>query len=399
MIVVSELVKNIVPSTTGELKGKVLQLKASGVDIVNLSSGEPDFQTPQNIVDAAKKAMDEGKTKYTAYPGIMELREAILEKFKKDNGLTYQVAQIGVETGAKQAIYDAILAVVNPGEEVLLPAPCWVSYTEQVKLAGAVPILVPLDGKNHFPLDADLLEKYVTARTRAVIVNSPNNPTGLLYSREELQGVVDLAKKHGLVIISDEIYEKLVYDDVRNFISVASLGDYAFENTIVINGVSKAYAMTGWRIGYSAAPSDIARGMLSILGHVTSSANTIAQYAALEALTGSQDSVEIMRLEFDRRRKYVVDRLKNIDGISCSEGKGAFYAFPDVSDYYGKSHAGKVVKSSLDMCNFLLEQAHVAFVPGSGFFDDRCLRISYSYSIESIKEGLDRFESALGLLK
>ncbi len=396
---VSELVKNIVPSVTGELKNTIIELQSAGVDIINLTSGEPDFRTPDNIVAAAIKAMERGQTKYTVCPGIKDLREAILKKFKDDNGLEYGLAQIGVATGAKQAIYNAILACVNPGDEILVPSPCYVSYTEQIKLARAVPVLVPLEGKQNYALDVALFEKHVTSKSRMIIINSPNNPTGRVYGKDELKELVDFAERHKLMILSDEIYEKLVFDDNQKFISAASLNDYAFKNTIVVNGVSKAYSMTGWRIGYSAAPEPIAKGMLAILGHVTYSANSIAQYAALEALTGPQESVEIMRLEFAKRCEYVMDRLAKIKGIICRPAKGAFYAFPDISSYYGKKYDGKIIGNSVDMCKFLLEKAHVAFVPGSGYFDDRCLRISYAYPMETIKEGLDRFETSLDLLK
>ena len=295
MYQISNLAKNIVPSMTVELKSRISELRQQGKNIVGLTSGEPDMPTPQNICDAAKAAIDQGKTKYTPAPGIISLREAVCKKLLADHGLQYAPSQICVSTGAKQAIYNAVLAICNHGDEVILPTPCWVSYTEQIKMAGAVPVLVPMSESNGYQLDIDKIRAAITDKTRLIIFNNPNNPTGAVYSESSLRKLAELIEEKELLIISDEIYEKLIYDDDAKFISFPTLSKYAMDHTVLINGWSKTYSMTGWRVGFSAGPKDIMKAISSIQGHVTYGANTIAQYAAQEAFSGPQDSVEEMR--------------------------------------------------------------------------------------------------------
>lgn len=397
MTQISQLAKNIVPSMTVEMKARITEMKAEGIEVISLTSGEPDFPTPENIVDAAIRALKDGHTKYTASSGIMPLRKAICEKLEKENGIACKPSQICVSTGAKQAIFNTLLAVCDPGDEVILPTPCWVSYTEQVKMAGAVPVLAEMDPKKGYCLEADKIEKVITPRSKLIIINSPNNPTGAVYSKKELLELAEVAEKYGLYVISDEIYEKLIYGTAE-FVSFPGLTDYTKKHTILINGFSKSYSMTGWRIGYSAAPADIAKAIGSIQGHTTNNANSIAQYAALEALIGPQDSVEMMRQEFDRRRKFIIPELNQIPGVVCEDAAGAFYALPDISFYYGKQYGGRRIMDSLDMCNFLLEEAQVGLIPGDSFYAPGHIRISYASSMDELKRGLERIKKAFQLL-
>lgn len=392
---ITERIKRMTPSATIELEGTVAELKAQGVRVIGLNAGEPDFNTPDNIVKACAKAIENGHTKYVSVTGIMPLREAICSKLEKDNNVNYKPNEIVVSTGAKQALNNAVLTVCNPGDEVIIPTPCWVSYVEIVKLAEAVPVLVKT--ANNFQLDIAAIEKSITPKTKAVIINTPNNPTGAVYTKESLDALGRLAVKHDFYIISDEVYEKLVYDG-RKHICIASLSDEIKAHSIIVNGFSKAYAMTGWRIGYSASPSDVARGMASLQGHTTSNSTTFVQWAALEALEGPSDTIEYMRKKFDERRVYLLDRLQNMPGIICSNADGAFYLLPDVSSYYGKRYGNKTIDDSVDLCNYLLEEAHLAIVPGAAFEAPNTVRIAYSNSLENIKEGMDNMEKALAKL-
>lgn len=397
-IVVSNRILEMTPSATVELAGKVADLKAQGVNILAFSLGEPDFATPENIVRAAEDAMSKGFTKYTSAAGIIQLREAVCEKLKKDNQLDYSPNEIIITTGAKQAVYNALMAVCNPGDEVIIPTPCWVSYVEMVKLTGAVPVLVATKEEDGFQLDMECLSAAVTDKTIAVLFNSPNNPTGALYSKETLCALGKLAVEKNIYLISDEIYEKLVYDGELHY-SLAAVYPQAKEQTIIINGLSKSYAMTGWRVGYAAGPGKIIKGMCSLQGHTTSNTNTITQWAAVEALRGSQDSVKTMHSEFARRREYMISRLNGMTGISCSNVKGAFYTFPNVSQLYGKSIDGKVMNNSTDIATYLLEDAHIAVVPGIAFEAPENLRLTYVSSMEEIIEGMDRMERCIKALK
>lgn len=392
---ITERIKRMTPSATIELEGTVAELEAAGVHVIGLNAGEPDFNTPDNIVKACAKAIENGKTKYISVTGIMPLREAICKKLKQDNNVDYKPNEIVISTGAKQALNNAVLAVCNPGDEVIIPTPCWVSYVEIVKLADAVPVLV--DTTEDFQLDIAAIEKAITPKTKAIIINTPNNPTGAVYTEEDLYTLGRLAIKHDFYVISDEVYEKLVYDG-RKHICIASFSEEIKAHSIIVNGFSKAYAMTGWRIGYSATPPDIAKGIASLQGHTTSNSTTFVQWAALEALEGPSDTIEYMRKKFDERRVYLFERLQNMQGITCSNAEGAFYLLPDVSSYYGKRCSDKIIRDSFDFCNYLLKEAHLAIVPGAAFEAPNTVRIAYSNSLENIKEGMDNMERALAKL-
>ncbi|TFG92207.1 MAG: pyridoxal phosphate-dependent aminotransferase [Candidatus Atribacteria bacterium] len=395
-MVISERVKNINPSQTLSITAEALKMKREGKKVISFAAGEPDFGTPENIKEKAISAIREGFTHYTTNSGIIELKEAILEKFKKDNKVEYKTSEIIVSSGAKQCLFNTILTICDPGDEVLLPTPCWVSYTEQIKFSGAVPVFINTYQEEEFKLSAAQVEEKITPRTKLLILNSPNNPTGAVYEQEELKKIAQLLLKYNIYCICDEIYEKLVYDNVKH-LSLASLSDEIKEKVITINGVSKSYAMTGWRIGYAAGPEEIVQGMSKIQGHSTSNANSIAQKASVEALNGKQDTIEEMRKSFDERRKYMVKRLNDIEGISCIRPAGAFYAFPNVSRILerGIEYNGKRISNSFDLSNFILKEAEVALIPGSAFEAEDYLRLSYAASLGDIREGLDRIEKIL----
>lgn len=386
--------KKMKPSATVELTARVEELRRQGVEIISFNVGEPDFDTPKNIRNAAKQAIDEGFTRYTAVPGIFQFRNAICKKFKNDNNVDYTEDQIVVSTGAKQALTNALLALVSEGDEVIIPTPCWVSYIDMVTLAGGKSVLLETKESEGFQLNIEALKKAITDKTKAIIINTPNNPTGVTYDYSRLKALGELAIEKDFYIISDEVYEKLVYDRAEH-ICIASISDAIKERTVVVNGLSKAYAMTGWRLGFSAASKEITRAMNTIQGHVTSAANSITQKAAVEALTGDQGSVEYMRVSFDERRKYIVEKLNSMKDISCMNSTGAFYVMPNVSKFYGKKYNGTEIKDSFDLCNYLLEEANIAIVPGAAFEAPDNVRISYSNSIENIIEGMDRMEKAL----
>ena len=390
----SRKAENITPSVTLAITTKAKELSSAGVDVVSFGVGEPDFNTPRHIIDAAIKAMEEGKTKYTATPGIPELRKAICEKFKKDNGLTYTPDQIVVSTGAKQCLANAFLATVNPGDEVLIAAPYWVSYPELVKLADGVPVVVNTTEETMYKFSQESLEDAVTDKTKAIVLNSPNNPTGTIYEKEELEMIAEFAKEHDLIIIADEIYEKLIYDG-KEHISIASLSEDAYKRTIVINGLSKAFAMTGWRIGYLAADKKIAKLMSSIQSHMTSGTNSITQYAAVAALEGDMTEMRNMVKEFDKRRNYMLERIEGMEDITCISPSGAFYVMLNIGQYLGKAISGIKVANSVEFADKLLDEEKVAVVPGAGFGLDSYVRLSYATSMEEIKKGLDRIENFL----
>ena len=394
----SRKAKNINPSITLAITAKAKALKAEGVDVVSFGAGEPDFNTPKNIINAAIRAMEEGKTKYTPTAGILELREAICNKLEKDNNLKYNPNQIIVSTGAKQCLADVFMAILNPGDEVIVPTPYWVSYPELIKLADGIPVFVEANEKAGYKYTIEDLENVVTDKTKALVLNSPNNPTGTIYQKEELEVIAEFAKKHDILIISDEMYEKLIYDGEKH-ISIASLSQDAYERTIVINGVSKAYAMTGWRIGYAAAKEEIIKLMVSVQSHVTSNPNSIAQYASVEALNGPTDELVKMIAEFDNRRKFMVKRIGEIEGLDIIYPKGAFYLMINVSCVYGKAINGKTIKSSLDFSSELLEEEKVAVIPGAAFGLDKFVRLSYATSQKDIEEGLNRIENFIKKLK
>jgi|Deesub1362A_J573_1020465.scaffolds.fasta_scaffold00004_137 aspartate aminotransferase len=387
----SDRAKRIKPSPTLQMDAKAKAMKAEGIDVINFGVGEPDFDTPENIKEAAIKAIKDGFTKYTPVGGILPLKDAIIEKFKKDNNLDYTRDEIIVSCGAKHSLYNIAQALFSAGDEVIIPSPYWVSYPEQVLLNDATPVFVKTYEKDSFMLKADALESHITPKTKALILNSPSNPTGLAYDKKTLEEIAEVVLKHNLYVISDEIYEKLVYDGVEH-ISIASLSKEMKEKTIVVNGLSKSHAMTGWRIGFAAGPKEIIKAMTSIQSQSTSNPTSIAQKAAVEALTGPQDFIGKMREEFDKRRKFLVSELNSIPSISCLVPTGAFYAFPNTSALYGKSEK---ISSSSDLALYLLEEAKVALVPGSAFGDDDYIRISYATSMEDIKKAIERIKEAL----
>lgn len=382
----------IEPSLTLAITAKAKEMKEKGIDVISFSAGEPDFNTPKNIINAAIKAMEDGNTKYTSVNGILQLREVICKKFKDDNGLEYNPSQIVVSTGAKQSLANTFLAILNPGDEVIVSTPYWVSYPELIKLADGKPVFVEGDEKSNYKFTKENLEKAVTAKTKAIVLNTPNNPTGTIYNKEELEVIADFAKKYNIIIISDEMYEKLIYDN-ENHISIASLSKDAYERTIVINGLSKSYAMTGWRIGYCAASEKIAKLMISIQSHVTSNVCSITQYAALEALNGPQDEITKMINEFEKRRNYMINRIESIDNLSIVKPKGAFYIMINIENCLGKEINGKILNDSMEFCASLLENEKLAVIPGKAFGLNNYIRVSYATSMEAIKEGLNRIES------
>ncbi len=391
----SDNVLKLEESPTFALERKVdeidSKLKSQGGYVVRFGIGQPDFNTPDNIKDAAKKAIDENKTKYTASTGIRELKEAIVAKFKRDNNLEYDTGNIFVGNGGKQVLDAIVRAFVNPGDAVLVPKPYWVSYTQQVVLSKGNPVEV--DFNESLKIDTGDLENLIDkhgSRIKLLILNSPNNPTGAVYNRKELEEIARICLENSIFIVSDEVYEKFIFGNASH-ISIASFGDDIKEITLTVNAVSKTYAMTGWRIGYIAADTAIIAQMTKIQDQSTSNPSTPAQWAAVEALTGDQGSVEVMRKEYEKRRDYIYDRLNAIDGIKCGMPEGAFYVFPDVSSFYGND-----IRNSFDFSTKLLEEAFVAVVPGAAFGDDRFVRISYATSIDKIEEGIDRIEQFCG---
>jgi aspartate aminotransferase len=397
-MIFSNKAKQIEPSITLAITAKAKKMKSEGIDVVGFGAGEPDFNTPEYIQEAAIRAIREGFTKYTPASGILELKEAIVKKFHEDNGLTYSPAQIIISTGAKQCLANVFSSTLNPGDEVIIPVPYWVSYPELVRLADGVPVFVETKEENKFKYTVEALRKSVTDKTKIIIINSPNNPTGTVYTREELEVIADFAKEKNLLILSDEIYEKLIYGNTKH-ISIASLSKDAYERTIVINGVSKAYSMTGWRIGYAAASESIIKLMTNIQSHTTSNPNSIAQYAALAALTIKDSSMDMMVKEFKNRRDYMVDKINSIEDLSCIKPEGAFYVMINISGVFGKRCCDTEIKDSLIFSEKLLEKEKVAVVPGIGFGLDNYVRVSYATSMENIEKGLNRIENFIGQLK
>ena len=385
----------IKPSPTLATAAKAKALKAQGYDVVDFGVGEPDFDTPDNVKEAAMRAIRSGFTKYTPASGTDELKEAVVEKLGKDNGLEYERSQIIISCGAKHSLYNIAEALFDPRDEVIIPSPYWVSYPDQVLLNDAKPVIVKTTEKEGFKLSAKKLEKAITKKTKAIILNSPSNPTGLAYDAKTLEEIAAIAVKRGIYVISDEIYEKLIYDGFRH-VSIASLGPEIKNLTIVVNGVSKSHAMTGWRIGYAAGPKDVITAMANIQSQSTSNPTSISQKAAVEALRGPQDFIVTMNVEFDKRRRYMVDRLNKINGVSCLMPVGAFYAFPKISSFFGKrTPNGTTIRNSADLAVYLLEDAKVALVSGDAFGAKDHIRLSYATSMENIVKGMDRIEETL----
>jgi aspartate aminotransferase len=389
--------RRLAPSPTLAISAKARALRAQGIDVISFSAGEPDFDTPERVKAAAVRALAEGRTKYTDTAGIPELRAAVCAKLKRDNGLDYEPADVVVSVGAKHTLYNICAVLVDPGDEVLVPAPYWVSYTEQVRLCEGTPVVVPTDEGRGFQLDVAALRAAVTPRTRLLILNTPNNPTGAVFPRADLQAVAALAVERDFWVVADECYEALSYEG--RVTSIAALGPEIKARTLVVNTCSKAYAMTGWRIGYMAGPREVARVAGDFQSQCTSNPASVAQWAAVEALTGPQDDVAKMAGEFDRRRHAMVEGLSRVPGLRCRLPQGAFYAFPDVSGLFGRRWRGQPLRTSADVAAFLLEEARVAAVPGADFGSDRHLRLSYACGLDTIREGLARIGAACGRLE
>ena len=395
---ISQYVAGISPSATEETSFMANKLKRQGIDIISFAQGEPDFDTPDNIKKAAIIAINEGFTKYTDVPGIPELRKAVADKFKRENGIEYESSQILICNGGKQALYEVFRTICEEGDQVLIPTPCYVSYAEQIKLAGAEPVFFKTKEENNFRPTFEEVKANLTPRTKAFIMNSPNNPTGSIVEKEQQKKIAKLLVDRGVFMITDEVYEHLIYDG-RNHISVASLGKKEKEMSITVNSVSKTYAMTGWRVGYVAGPREIIKAMSNLQGHATGNVNSIAQKATIEALIGTQEPVKNMVKEYGKRREYMVNRLNKIEGIRCQYPDGAFYTFPNVTSLYGKKYNGNIIGNDVDVAKFFLEKAHVAVVPGVAFNYSGYVRFVFAKSMEEIKEGLDRIEKAIEELK
>ncbi len=376
-------------SSTLAVDSLAKKLKAEGKPVVSFGTGEPDFDTPQNIKNAAIQAIKAGQTKYTPAAGLVPLRHAIAKRLLADTGVEYEDSQIVVASGAKHSIFVALMCLLNPGDEVIVPAPYWVTYTESVAMAGGTPVVVNCDEASCFKMTPEQLEAAITPKTKLLILNNPSNPTGMFYNKDELQALADICVKHDLYILSDEIYYGLLYDD-KEFTSVAALSEDIKERTIIVNGVSKSYAMTGWRIGYTASNKQLAKVMANYLSHSTSAPSTISQFASIEALEGDQSSIKVMHDEFEKRRNYIVERMNSIEGVSCIKPDGAFYVMMNMEKLVGRTLAGRVINNGDDFAMAFLEGANVAVVPCSGFGAPMFVRWTYAASMENIKEGLDR---------
>jgi len=394
----AERIHRIGISETMKVAGLAIKLRAEGVDVVDFSVGEPDLPTPEGVKEAGKRAIDANRTRYTSNAGLMELREAIRDKLLGDNGLKYDPEDILVSSGAKASLYFAAMALFQKGDEVLVPSPYWVSYPEQIRLAGAQPVTVPTREEDGFKLTPEELRSAVTSNTKAVILNYPSNPTGSCYGREELEGLAAVCLEHGLLVLADEIYEKLIYDG-REFTSIAALDPAMKARTVVINGMSKAFAMTGWRVGYAAGPGEIIGAMAKIQSHSTSNAASISQWASLEALRSADEDVTRMVKRFQARRDEMMRGLESLPGVRCASPEGGFYVFPNISELLGHKAGSPSIAAAEDLAFYLLETARVAVVPGEGFGAPHHIRISYAASTEQIREGLDRIGRALDSLR
>lgn len=379
----------IAPSATMAMDALAKDMRSQGIDVIGFGVGEPDFDTPQNVKDAGIRAIQDGHTKYTPAGGTPELKEAVCKQLQQRHNLQYGTDEVMINVGAKHGLFNAFQALLDPDDEVIIPAPYWVSYVDQVRLTGAKAVIVSTKASNAFKMTAEQFREAITPQTRALVINSPGNPTGTVYSRDELMAIASIAVEHNVFIVSDEIYEPFVYTD-EGHTSVPTLSEDVRQHTLLIHGVSKSHAMTGWRIGYAAGPKQLIRAMTSIQSHSTSNPTSIAQMAAIEALLGSQEPVHAMVEEFAKRRTYLVDRLRDLSGVECTLPDGAFYAFPDISASFGKRFGEKVIENSSDFATILLEEAHVALVPGSAFGHEGHVRLSYATSMDNLEEGMDR---------
>jgi aspartate aminotransferase len=389
--ILAEKLNAVRPSLTLAITSKEKEMKSGGIDVIGFGAGEPDFDTPDNIKDAAIKSIQDGFTKYTHVGGMPELKKAVQTKFKRENSLDYSLDQIIIGCGAKHCLYNLFQAILNRNDEVIIPAPYWVSYPDMVLLADGKPVIMPTEEEHNFEIEIKELEKSITERTKAIIINSPSNPTGCVYSTKKLKELADFLSDKDIYVVSDEIYEHLVYDGAKA-VSIASMSEEMKEKTVVVNGVSKTYSMTGWRIGYAAGPKEIIRAMDTLQSQSTSNPTSIAQAAAVEALNGEQHMIKNMVKEFSERRNYIVDALNGIPGITCKKPAGAFYVFPGISDLYGKKYERFVINNSLDFSSILLEKARVAVIPGAGFGNDKHVRLSYACSMDNIRKGVERIK-------
>ncbi len=394
----ADRVLQVPPSPTLAVNAKAKALRAAGADILNFSVGEPDLPTPTHVCEAGKKAIDDGHTRYTPVAGILELREAVCERFKKDHGWQYTPDQVQVSCGGKHGLYNIFQAILNPGDEVLIPSPYWVSYPPMVQLAGGTPVIVPLKEEDNFDLDPVTLKQYVTGRTKAIILNSPSNPSGAVYSQAALEVVAKMAFDNGWLVISDDMYEELSYAEGK-IAHILHAEPRLKEQTVLSNGVSKSFAMTGWRIGYSVGPLEVIKAMNKIQSQSTSNPAAPSQYAALAALTGPQDFPRQLREAFIPRRAFFVRELQSIKGVTCVTPMGAFYVFPNFSAYYGKTFGGKVIDGSVALADYFLSEAGVATVPGAAFGADNFIRFSFATSMEVIEKGMGRIKQALAVLQ
>ena len=397
-LTLSERTLSISPSITLAIDSRAKQLRAEGMDVIGFSAGEPDFATPEYINDAGKFAIDAGITRYTPVAGTLDLRQKICDKFIHDNGVEYTPAEIIVSSGAKQSLFIALSAIINPGDEVLVPAPCWLSYPEMIRMAGGVPVLVHGKEENNFVVTAEMLRPHVTEKTKALIINSPSNPNGCVWRRDEMQAIADLAVELGFYNISDEIYEKLIYDDEKHY-CMASFGEAIKNQCIVINGVSKTYAMTGWRIGYAAGPKKIIKAMTSFQSHASSNANSIAQYAAATAISCGDKYIRSMIDEYSARRRLMHRMVNEIDGLFCKLPKGAFYIMMNLEKVIGRSYKGQIIDGSTKFAELLLNEKRVAVVPGLAFGNDHFVRLSYATSRSNIVEGCKRIAAFMAELE
>ncbi len=390
---ISKMASAISPSPTLAIDSKFKQMKKQGIPVVGFGAGEPDFNTPDNIKAAGIEAIKNNITKYTPASGTLELKQAVCDKLKRDTGLEYTTANIVISNGGKHALTNTFNCICDPGDEVILPAPYWVSYPEMIKMAGATPVIINTTEENNFKFTTDQLRAAITPKTKALVLNTPSNPTGMVYTREELSEVAKIAVENHIYVVFDEIYEKLVYEGEH--VNIATLGDDIKDLTIILNGMAKTYAMTGWRIGFAAANEKLAKAMGNIQSHATSNPNSIAQAAAVEALNGDQSFIDDMKATYIARRDYMVDRINGIEGLSCKKPNGAFYIFMNVKDVLGKEHYGKVINTANELCEDILDRALVALVPSEGFGIEGYVRLSYATSMDVIKTGLDRIEKYL----
>ena len=390
---ISEKAKSISASPTLAIDSKFKQMKQQGIPVVGFGAGEPDFNTPDHIKNAGIEAIKNNITRYTPASGTLELKQAICEKMKKDTGLSYTPANVIVSNGGKHALTNIFMAILNPGDEVIIPAPFWVSYPEMVKMADGKPVYIDTTEENNFKFTVDQLAAACSDKTRALVLNSPSNPTGMAYTRQEMEKIAAFAVKQGIYVIFDEIYEKLLYEGEH--VNIATLGDEIRKQTIIVNGMAKTYAMTGWRIGYVVAEEPLIKAMSNMQSHATSNPNSIAQAASVEAILGDQSMIEVMKKEYRTRRDYMVERINSIEGLSCQCPQGAFYIFMNVKKVLGKEHYGKMIHTANDLCQDILERALVAMVPSEGFGIDGYVRLSYATSMEVITTGLDRIEEYL----